>query len=411
MTLGASRSRIPAIPAMAQPGPSRAFSTSSTALARRKRMVPPHPGTPSFATSPNESAASRRAKKAAMGFGKRQPGDFFEWQFARDKNILLKKGVIGKNVHAKSLVITQRMHEEELAEKERRRKRDESFSAYKEIQADMSQENMLPTPRHFDTEAEYDAWEFPERTWNKGARKVVETYGQDPDPVYTFEEREAFGALRKAALLNEERREAAAKWSTMSEKRRQQIVQDAKDNGHPIPRPAEEYDPAYDQAGLRHPLYDFFRGGAAIEQAANLAHSGASQTLPGEQGHSIDADYTGHAWTKDQLRNKSFEDIHTLWYVLLKERNLLNTELHEFERATGPYAESMNVIGKSLRKRRRMARLSLSSEACQDSDAQPHRCESGSVTSRRCWRSGTLLSSRLQTERTKPSLQHSVMAW
>ncbi|CAG8439360.1 12074_t:CDS:2 [Funneliformis mosseae] len=68
-------------------------------------------------------------------------------------------------------------------------------------------------------------------------------------------------------------------------------------------------------------LYEFFQGGA---EKPNPVPTVKEMT-------------TGRAWTASELRRKSFEDLHKIWYVLLKERNLLATMWSEAKRWNKTY--------------------------------------------------------------------------
>ena len=78
---------------------------------------------------------------------------------------------------------------------------------------------------------------------------------------------------------------------------------------------------------------------------------------------------TGREWEAQELRLKSFEDLHGLWYVLLKEKNMLQTEKY-VARANRVKMRSAWRIGQV---RRSMARIKLvlSERAIEDAGDNP----------------------------------------
>eukprot|EP01129_Flabellula_baltica_P005780 TRINITY_DN2117_c0_g1_i1.p1 TRINITY_DN2117_c0_g1~~TRINITY_DN2117_c0_g1_i1.p1 ORF type:complete len:155 (-),score=35.84 TRINITY_DN2117_c0_g1_i1:16-480(-) len=62
--------------------------------------------------------------------------------------------------------------------------------------------------------------------------------------------------------------------------------------------------------------------------------------------------HTGRAWSASELRLKSFSDLHKLWFVLLKEKNMLLTQREAFrksgERESYPSPYRLRKVRKSM---------------------------------------------------------------
>ncbi|ATZ52139.1 Bcmrpl4 [Botrytis cinerea B05.10] len=70
-----------------------------------------------------------------------------------------------------------------------------------------------------------------------------------------------------------------------------------------------------------HGLYEFFR------------HKDKALSTPAEEGSH------GRPWSAEELRGKSWEDLHSLWWICCKERNRIATESYERQRLEAGYGD------------------------------------------------------------------------
>lgn len=65
-------------------------------------------------------------------------------------------------------------------------------------------------------------------------------------------------------------------------------------------------------------------------------------------------DNSSRSWTAPELRRKSFEEMHALWYILLRERNVLLTQREEARRIRldlkgfSAAADKLRMVQKSM---------------------------------------------------------------
>ncbi|KAK2759479.1 54S ribosomal protein L4 mitochondrial [Arachnomyces sp. PD_36] len=88
---------------------------------------------------------------------------------------------------------------------------------------------------------------------------------------------------------------------------------------HPLPRPVEN--PEKRETTPNHGLWGFFG-------------DDKSALIPPADEHSH-----GRSWTIEELRQKSWDDLYSLWWVCVKERNRIATSNSERERLQAGYGE------------------------------------------------------------------------
>ncbi|PPQ69613.1 hypothetical protein CVT24_001369 [Panaeolus cyanescens] len=112
------------------------------------------------------------------------------------------------------------------------------------------------------------------------------------------------------------------------------------------PRPVHQKVPVREDHGL----YAFFRRQPGDDLEGEARYE-VFETP--EQGQLM----SGRAWRAAELRNKSFRELHTLWYVALREKNLLATQKEEVRRM-GVTNPDLQVPAEKVRQcRKTMARI------------------------------------------------------
>ncbi|KAJ2538700.1 54S ribosomal protein L4 mitochondrial [Coemansia sp. RSA 1933] len=89
---------------------------------------------------------------------------------------------------------------------------------------------------------------------------------------------------------------------------------------------------------------------------SGLINRGFEEFFQGGERLPKEHEQTGRAWSASELRQKSWEDLHKLWYVVLKERNVLASQNEEAKRL-GIQSDVFTNKSRVIKCKKTMARI------------------------------------------------------